>query len=129
VSHAAIAIENARLFERIRASEGKYRSLFEDSQDVVFISSPDGRFVDINPSGVRLFGYETREDLLHLDIRKDLFVSQSQYDNYRAALNRDGYVNNYELALRNKSGQRLTILETTTAVRNAAGEVVSYRGI
>ena len=47
----------------LKASEEKYRELFEVSQDTIFISTPEGRLIDINPSGVRLLGYASREEL------------------------------------------------------------------
>ncbi|MBE0604625.1 MAG: PAS domain S-box protein [Deltaproteobacteria bacterium] len=34
-----------------------YRLLFENSKEVVFIASPDGRLLDVNPAGVELAGY------------------------------------------------------------------------
>ncbi|MDO9580057.1 MAG: GAF domain-containing protein, partial [Bacteroidales bacterium] len=60
---AAIALQNAYLHQEIRESEAKYRSLFENCEDGVYISSKDGFFIDINPAGVELSGY-TKEELL-----------------------------------------------------------------
>jgi PAS domain S-box-containing protein len=51
----------------IRESEEKYRTLFEQSHDVIYISTVDGRFIDINRAGVELFGFESREELLKVE--------------------------------------------------------------
>ena len=41
----------------------RYRSLFEESRDAVYITARDGRFLDVNRSFLEMFGY-TREELL-----------------------------------------------------------------
>lgn len=128
-SQAAVAIENARLFEQTHASETKYRSLFEESQDVVFLGAAGGGFLDINPAGVRLFGYNSREEMLGPNVQRELFSSAEDWLRYRAALERDGFVKNFELMLRKKSGEKLNVLETTSAVRNEHHEITGFRGI
>jgi PAS domain S-box-containing protein len=54
--------------ERLRASESKYRTLFESSTDGIFIVGLDGRLLDANPAAYTRLGY-TREEFLALDIR------------------------------------------------------------
>ncbi len=46
--------------EALRESEQKYHALFEESKDVVYISIPGGKFIDINPAGIELFGYSSK---------------------------------------------------------------------
>ena len=60
----------AEIAERIEAEE-KYKTLFERSKDGVFITSTDGRFVDLNPAGIELFGYANRDEILGVDIAKE----------------------------------------------------------
>jgi GAF domain-containing protein len=50
--HASIALENARLLRQARMSEEQYRSLFTACLDAVYMSTPSGLFLDINPAGV-----------------------------------------------------------------------------
>lgn len=49
--------------EALRASEERYRQIFEQSIDGVFVATPDGRYVDVSPSGCEMFGM-TREEVL-----------------------------------------------------------------
>ena len=53
--------------DRKRAEE-KYRTLVSSVQEGVFISTPQGRFLDFNEALLRMTGYETREELLAIDI-------------------------------------------------------------
>ena len=115
--------------ELLRQSEEKYRSLFEDTKDVVFISTPDGRFLDMNQAGVEVFGYASKEELLKVDIAKDLYVDSEERIKVGKILAEQGFVKDYPTLAKRKDGKQLIVLETTTAVRNESGEVVAYRGI
>lgn len=115
--------------ERLRGSEEKYRSLFEDSKDVIFISTPGGKFLDINQAGVELFGYTTKEELLEADIARDLYLDAEDRAAMIKLLAERGFIKDYEVKVRRKDGKRLIVLETTTVLRNKRGEAVTYRGI
>ena len=60
---AAIAIENARLFERVRTAEIRYRALFEDSSTPIAILDAKGNLVDVNPTTCYILG-RTRQEML-----------------------------------------------------------------
>ena len=129
IGHVAVAIEHARLFEEIRISEEKYRALFEDSQDAIFVSSPGGRFLDMNPAGVRMFGYESREELLAADIHVDLYVSREDRNRYMQEIMEKGAVKDFEISARRRTGKPLLLLETATAVRDKYDKIIAFRGI
>ncbi len=123
------ALERRRAYEELRKSEQKYRTLFEESRDVVFISTPEGRFLDINTAGLILFGYSSKKELLAVDITKDLFVHSEARPLYEQTMARDGFVKDFELVLKRKDGTRLVVLETSVAELDQQGKAVSYRGI
>lgn len=110
-------------------SEEKYRAIFESSIDVIFLKTPGGKFIDINPAGVSLFGYDSREELLSLDISEDIYVSYNDWAVRQQIMERDGFVENYELEMKKKSGDHIHILETATAVYDAENKITAYQGI
>ncbi len=63
--------------EMLRKTKQRYRSLFENSLDGIYTSTPEGRFIDVNPALVRMLGYESKEDLLSISIPEDVYVSES----------------------------------------------------
>ncbi len=72
---AAIAVENARLLEaekavqeRLALSETRYRELFENAIDIVYLHDLDGRLLAVNEAAVRATGY-ARDELLGMNIR------------------------------------------------------------
>jgi PAS domain S-box-containing protein len=124
ITESKQATEKALMF-----SKEQYRSLFEESKDAVFISTPEGKFLDINPAGVALFGYSSKEELLKADISQDIYADPEQREVYKSTLAKNKYVKDFELILRRKDGQKVIVLETTTAVTDDHGTVMAYRGI
>ncbi|HYM84213.1 MAG TPA: GAF domain-containing protein, partial [Candidatus Dormibacteraeota bacterium] len=55
--HAAIAVTNSRLLERVRASEARYRFLIQNAPDIVFSADRDGRIAFLSDSVERLLGH------------------------------------------------------------------------
>jgi two-component system, cell cycle sensor histidine kinase and response regulator CckA len=113
----------------LQESEEKYRALFEESRDVVFISTWAGQFLDINEAGVELFGYSSKEELLQANLARDLFVQPGDHALFERLMNAQGYVKDFEHQLKKKNGEKLIVLETSTAARNPNGEIILYRGI
>lgn len=117
------------LEQQLRVSEERYRTLFEESKDMVFISDLGGRFIDVNPAGVAMFGYPSKEEMLKIDIAQDLYINPKDRKRFQEKMDRDGYVLNYVHELKKQNGEPIIVLETSTAVRDESGRVVAYRGI
>jgi len=113
----------------LRESEKKYRTLFEESKDIVYISTPDGKFLDINPAGVKLFGYTSKEEILKINIPNDLYVYPATRKKFQEILEMKGFVTDYEAVFKRKDGQHLVILITAAAVLDDKGKITAYRGI
>ncbi len=65
--HLATVIDNARLVQTLRESETRYRALFEQASDAVFLETLEGRILDANTKACELLGY-SREELLTLTV-------------------------------------------------------------
>jgi two-component system cell cycle sensor histidine kinase/response regulator CckA len=112
-----------------RKAEEKYLQLFEESMDVVFISTPEGKFIDINRAGVQLLGYSSKEEMLGISIANDLFYDPKEWQEYQRTLTKEGFIRDFELTLRKKNGEKVIVLETNTPVRDERGRITAYRGI
>jgi len=55
--------DRKRAEEEVRSHELRYRLLFENSMDAIFLTAPDGRIFDANPSACSIFG-RTREEII-----------------------------------------------------------------
>ncbi len=121
--------ERRRALQALHESEERYRKLFEESKDAVYISTPEGRLLDINPAGVEMFGYGSKDEMLQVDIARDLYVEPTTRESFLRMIEERGSVRDLELRLRRRDGQEIIVLETATCVRDASGNVVAYRGI
>src|SRR5437899_1671775 len=61
-----------------REAERRYRELFDNVQEGVFFSSPEGRFIEVNDELVNMLGYASKEELLNIDIPKHLYASPQE---------------------------------------------------
>jgi PAS domain S-box-containing protein len=117
------------LREQHQDSERMYRELFETSKDIVFITSVDGKHIDINQAGVETFGYKSKSEMMGVNIPKVLYVDPKDRERLQEEIARKGYAADYELRLRKKNGEIMDALETSTPIRNEEGKVIAYRGI
>jgi PAS domain S-box-containing protein len=67
--------DRKRAEEALRESEEKYRKLIETMQDGVYRSSHEGKFLEVNPAMVKMLGYDSKEELLAIDIKSQLYCA------------------------------------------------------
>lgn len=126
-SQAAVCLDNARLYADLQASEQKYRALFEDLTDMIFIAATDGRLIDINPAGEIVLGY-TRPEILGLKMPA-IYSQPADWDRFQAAMADQGMVQDFELSLRRKDGREIDTLVTATVRPANGGAIQGYQGI
>jgi PAS domain S-box-containing protein len=113
---------------KLTESEEHFRSLFENVPDGIYRSSPSGKILTANQALVRMFGYDSLEEFLTIDIAGDLYVNEKDRLAWQKKLEKDGELRNAELVLKRKNGQKLVVLENTSATRDASGNVLYYEG-
>ncbi|MCG9479531.1 MAG: diguanylate cyclase [Actinomycetia bacterium] len=64
-----------RAQRRIKESEKKFRTLFEQSLDGIYITTPQGKFVDINLALVNMLGYGSKQELMAINPDQQLYLS------------------------------------------------------
>ncbi len=117
------------IINALKDSERKYRTLFEESKDVLYIGKPDGKLLDINLAGVELFGYDSKAEMLEISIERDLFVNFQERQFCMRALEEQGFIKDYEVVMKKKNGVHVTVLMTAIIDRDETGKLATYRGI
>ena len=112
-----------------REAERRYRELFDNIQEGVFFSTPDGRFIEVNDALVRMLGYRSREQLLQADVRTQVCFSAEQYEELAAQMQQYGAVRNHEQTLSRHDGSAVHVLINAFAVRDAQQRIVQFRGV
>ena len=105
----------------------RYRSLFEESRDAVYITAHDGRFLDVNRSFLEMFGFR-RDELLRRNAM-ELYADVADRYRFQREVERYGSVRDYEVRLRRRDGTVVHALLSAAAFRGDDGEVLWYQGI
>jgi PAS domain S-box-containing protein len=110
------------------SAEEKYRLLFDQVQEGVYVATPGGRLLDCNDAFVNMLGYERREELLPLNLNEDVRVDAGQRDAFHKAIEQQNYVRNFDVTMRRKNGTLLLAAESSFATRDSAGKIERYQG-
>ncbi|MCD4755800.1 MAG: PAS domain S-box protein [Deltaproteobacteria bacterium] len=120
--------ERKRAEEAIHESEEKYRSLFDESIDAIYITSREGKFLDANQAALELFGYAREELINNINIRK-LYIHPGDRDKFQQEIEGKGSVRNYPIEFRKKNGTGMNCLLTSTSRVSSDGDILGYQGI
>jgi two-component system NtrC family sensor kinase len=112
-----------------REAELRYRELFDNIQEGIFFSTPQGRFVEVNDALVRILGYSSREEVIQLDIPTEVYYSPRRREELAELFEREGGLRNQEEILRRKDGSPVHVFINCFAVRDPGGNVLQYRGL
>jgi diguanylate cyclase (GGDEF)-like protein/PAS domain S-box-containing protein len=128
--YISIVIGRARLYTEIRASDEKYRSLFQNASMGIFHSLPEGRFIQVNPTLAKMFGYASPGEMVTsiTDINTEIYVdTQKRPELLEAALKQDGWIY-AENRYRRKDGSIITANLAVRKVLDADGKVAYLEG-
>jgi PAS domain S-box-containing protein len=112
-----------------REAERRYRELFDNIQEGIFFSTPQGRFVEVNDALVRILGYSSRDEVLQLDIPTQVYFSPRRREELTEQLERENGLRNHEEVLRCKDGSPVHVLINCFGVRDSGGSILQYRGL
>jgi two-component system, cell cycle sensor histidine kinase and response regulator CckA len=129
-STAAAALESASLYTQVRDAEEKYRSIFDNAIEGLFQSTPEGRFLTVNPAFARILGYTSPEEVISCitDIGRQVYVDPQ--DRVAAALlqKEPGFIQGLEIQAYRKDGEKIWLSVNRRSVRNKDGEEIYIEG-
>ncbi len=115
----------------IRNSEERYRSIFENSQDGIFRSTLEGKFITVNPAMAEIFGYESPHDMVNAitDIGTELYENPQDRLLILDLQKQHGRVKNFEVRVKKKNKEIIWVRENLHAVNDVLGKVQYLEGI
>lgn len=94
--------------QALQLSEEKFSKAFRCSPNCITISTlNEGRYIDVNDSSLRIFGYRREEVIGKTSIDLNIWVDPQDRDRMKQALQERGAVDNMEVKLRTKTGEVL----------------------
>jgi len=95
--------ERKRTEAVLKESEEKYRQFFRTSRDFTFVTSREGKIIDMNDAALELFGYDSLEELRQLQV-PDLYVRPEEREELYNKVVECGYTKEHPADLRRKDG-------------------------
>jgi two-component system NtrC family sensor kinase len=109
-----------------REKEQRFTQLFESLEEGVYISTPEGKLLEVNPALVSILGYDSKEDLLNLP-PEQLSVDARAEPVLGRTGSQSGRTRTRELRLKRKDGGVAVCVDTSTGVMEE-GRLVRYQG-
>ena len=121
------ALERVRAEEALRDSEERHRGMFDHLPIGLYRISPDGAFMDANPSLVRILGYPDPEMLQDV-YAAELYVNPADRGRFRDMLDRYGVARGFETRLKRTDGSTVLVRNTARAHRGPDGRILYIEG-
>jgi PAS domain S-box-containing protein len=116
--------------EALRLAEHKYQSIFEHALEGIFQTSEDGKYIAANPALMKMYGYESFEELAAAvdDIATKLYVDPDRRAEFIRIMRENGQVLHFESEVRRRGGGTIWISENVRSINDEAGDFLYYEG-
>jgi PAS domain S-box-containing protein len=122
--------DRKRAEEALREAEQKYRDIFENAEEGIFQSTPDGQYLSANPALARMHGFDAPDEFLarRQDIPREVYVDPGRREEFKRLLEEHGVVHGFEHQIYRKDGSKIWISVNARAVRDEQGKIHYYEG-
>jgi len=114
--------------EKLREIEHLYRSVIDNIEEVFYRSDNQGKLLMGSPSGARLFGYETVDEMIGLPL-DSFWVDPLDREKLLAKIRQHGSAKDFEAILKRKDGSTFIASFTTHFCRDETGKILGTQGI
>ncbi|MCX5820353.1 MAG: PAS domain S-box protein [Deltaproteobacteria bacterium] len=120
-----------RAEKALKESEGKYRNIFESAVEGIFQTTPEGRFINVNPAFSIMHGYESPREMIASinDIKHQLYVNPEDRIRFMNILEKKGVIEAFEVQLYKKDGGKIWVSLKARAVQDSEGTTLYYEGM
>jgi PAS domain S-box-containing protein len=122
--------EHKRIEHALRATEEKYRSIFENSIEGIYQVAPDGHYLSANPALARMLGFDSPHELVQArnGVANHGYVSADLRAEFMRLLEEQGMVQNFESQVYRKDGKLIWVRVNARVIRDAGGNITHFEG-
>lgn len=123
--------ERKQALDALQITEQEYRSLFENAIEGIFQTTPEGKYLNVNPALAQIYGYATPGELMAqlTDITRQLYVDPDRRDEFIRQLRHSDAIVNFESQVYRADGRIIWISEKARAVKDSGGRTLYYEGM
>jgi PAS domain S-box-containing protein len=122
--------ERKQAEESLRQAEKRYRDIFENAIEGIYQTTPEGRFITVNPALAKLFGYESPDDMIRsvTDIGAQIYADPQDRIRIKNLLETQGHAIGIEIRLLKKNKEIMWARINNRVVRDEAGKIWYFEG-
>lgn len=120
--------EEKKANDALRESEARYRDFFESTSDMAFAITHEGQFLDINDAGLKLLGFESREEALASNVT-DFYVDPLEREEFVKEIYERGHIEGRPVKFKSKSGEVIEVAITARVKHDDSGRFLYHEGI
>ncbi len=111
-------------------TDEQLNEIFNNSPIGIFISNPEGRYISVNSSQAKMFGYDSPEELIEsiTDISDQVYSDSAERQKFVYFMEEHGEVLDYECRFLRRDGKEFWVSVNARAIKNDDGLIVSYYG-
>lgn len=117
----------AEALQQLRASEERYRELFEQGLTGVFVTDARGQLLTCNPAFARIFGFDSSNEALTINL-STLYPAIEQFTAFIELLQREKRLASYEVEMRHRDGRSLYLIANIVAKFDQQDQLVEIKG-
>ena len=123
-----IALYKHKMETKLKESEKKYRSLYNNVPIGLFRSTPQGKLVSVNQELVQMLGYKTASELMKIPTM-EIYADPERRKDLFAHLHEKGTVKNFEMIAKHRNGKNIWVSTSIQAQFDHNGNIIFLDGI
>ncbi len=120
--------DRKRTEDALHHSEEKHRTILENLLDLVYETDIEGRFTMISPSGARMLGHGSPDELIGKQV-SDLYANPDDRKAFIEAISKSGSVYGYPLVMMSKDGTHRDVIANSRLCYDPEGNVTGVEGV
>lgn len=116
-------------FNTAFAAPDIYRRLVENLHAGIYVADAPGNLVYVNQSFVNILGYQSKDEVIGLNLAQQLFVHPEDCRTFLQKMEKTGFVRDYEIENRRKDGSIVVLSVTSDVIYGERNEVVGVEGV
>ncbi|MCA9401592.1 MAG: PAS domain S-box protein, partial [Candidatus Omnitrophica bacterium] len=110
-------------------SEKMYRRLIESVKSGVYMTDVKGRLFYVNEAFVRMLGFESKDNVIGLNLMQELFAKTEEKTAFIDQMKRTGFVKDFEFTSHRQDQSVIILSATSNHIRNEREEIIGFEGI
>ncbi|HWR32058.1 MAG TPA: PAS domain S-box protein, partial [Chitinophagaceae bacterium] len=117
--------------QALMSAHQKFQAIFDNTADGIYQSTIDGRFIMMNTSMSRIFGYDSPEEMISLvtNIGDQIYADPEERKKMAGIIMQQGHVEDFELQVVKKNREIIWVSANIRIVRDEKGEINYFEGV